>query len=112
MASIHAVKSEGKVYLGKKGRNSSPGDISKQTRCASTWNDVDQSCCSGNVSQESRDNDHLSRKGSWAGLGACRDPRRVIFVHKRPHGYTLDCHINAIFHVLQNVKKVEKPIFR
>lgn len=106
------AKSEGKFYLGKRGRNSFPGDISKQTRCASAWNDADQSWCAGNVSQVCRDSDHFSRKGSWAGPGAHRDPRQITFVHKRPHGYTPECHINAIFYVLHNVKKVEKLIFR
>lgn len=33
-------------------------------------------------------------------------------MHKRPHGYTPECHINAILYVLHNVKKVEKLIFR
>lgn len=63
------------------------------------------------MSQVCGDTDHLSRKGGWAGPGAHRDPR-MIFVHKRPLGYTPVCHINAIFYRLHDVKEVQRLIFR
>lgn len=63
------AKSEGKFYLGKRGRNSFPGDISKQTRCASAWNDAGQSWCAGNVSQVCGDSDHSAVREAGQGLG-------------------------------------------